>query len=296
MTEIIESFADIAGNYDAAFVDLWGCLHNGKAPFPGAVDALGSFVEKGGFVVLLTNSPRPRGSVAVQLDGLSVPRNIWHTIATSGDGAKAALGRGEFGTRIYHLGPDRDAPFFEPDPETPGIEHIQRVPLADAEAIVCTGPFDDDIDTPEDYDATFLSARNRGLPFLCANPDLVVDHGETRKYCAGALAEAYAARGGAVHFTGKPHPVIYDLARQRLTQAAGRVIDDSRVICLGDGVLTDVPGAAGEALDCLFISGGLAAAETATGAHPSGQPNPEELDAFLRAHNAAPRFTIGYLR
>ena len=291
MTRIIDSFSDISANYDAVFCDLWGCLHNGKRPFDAAVKALEAFRDGGGFVLLLTNSPRPKVSVEIQLDSIGVARDLYQEVATSGDSARAALASGSFGTDVFHIGPDRDGSFFASD-DIPALAKINRVPLDRAESIVCTGLFDDQTETPEDYAAIFLEAKNRGLDLLCANPDIQVDHGDKRIFCAGALAKDYTERGGASHYFGKPHAPIYDLARNRLTQAAGRVIDDRNILCIGDGILTDIMGAQNEDLDSLFISGGLAAAETAT----NPQPDPEKLDKFLQLHNATPTATIGHLR
>ena len=291
MTRIINTFSEISANYDAVFCDLWGCLHNGQRPFAAAVSALETFRDAGGFVLLLTNSPRPKASVEIQLDGIGVPRDLNHEVATSGDSARSALASGAFGTDVFHIGPDRDAPFFASD-DIPELAKINRVPLDRAQSIVCTGLFDDQTETPEDYAAIFLEAKNRGLDLLCANPDIVVDHGDKRIYCAGALAKAYTERGGASHYFGKPHAPIYELARNRLTTALGRVIDAKRILCIGDGIGTDILGAVNEDLDSLFISGGLAAAETDT----NPQPDPEKLDIFLQLHKMTPTATIGHLR
>ncbi|MEM7438274.1 MAG: TIGR01459 family HAD-type hydrolase [Pseudomonadota bacterium] len=292
MHPIIDCFAEVSDRYEAAFVDLWGCLHNGREPFPAAVAALRAFVEKGGYVVLLTNAPRPQQAVKQHLGKLGVPTDIWQAVATSGDSAKAAVASGTYGRKVYHLGPDKDEAFFAADPDIPGIENIERVALDQAESVVCTGLFDDQTETPDDYAALLLDAKNRGLPMICANPDIVVDFGLKRLYCAGALAKAYSERGGEALYFGKPHPPIYDLARQRLTEAAGRVIPDARIVGVGDGILTDVPGAMGEGIDSLFISGGLAAAETAT----DRSPEADKLEDFLQAHKMSPTFTIGHLR
>lgn len=291
MTRIIESLSEISANYDAVFCDLWGCLHNGQRPFEAAVKALEAFRDGGGFVLLLTNSPRPKASVEVQLDGIGAARDLYQEVATSGDSARSALASGGFGTDVFHIGPERDLPFFASD-DIPDLAKINRVPLNKAQSIVCTGLFDDLTETPDDYAAIFLEAKNRGMDFLCANPDIVVDHGDKRIYCAGALAKEYSERGGASHYFGKPHAPIYDLARNRMTQTAGRVIDDRRILCIGDGILTDIMGAQNEDLDSLFISGGLAAEETAT----QSQPDAEKLSGFLQLHNATPTATIGHLR
>ena len=167
---------------------------------------------------------------------------------------------------------------------------IERVTLDEAEGIVCTGP-EDALADPDVYRPQFLAAKTRGLKLLCANPDIVVDRGETREWCAGALAELYTDMGGESLYFGKPWPPIYDLARQRLAALGGAVVD-SRIIAIGDGILTDVKGAMGEDLDVLFISGGLAAEETKTVEHP----DPTLLDSYLADQGYDPKYTIGLLR
>ncbi len=292
MTKIITRFDEISHQYEVAFVDLWGCLHNGVAPFPEAVAALAKFRDQGGTVLLLTNSPRPKQSVIEQLDGLGVPRDIYQEVATSGDSARAALAAGSFGHKVFHIGPERDLSFFEPSDFIPGLANITRVPMDQAEAVVCTGLFDDQTETPEDYAAILLDAHNRGLKMLCANPDIMVDLGHKRIYCAGAIAQAYAERGGEAFYFGKPHPPIFDLARNRLTALLGRVVIDKKIIVIGDGINTDIRGALQEDLDSLFITGGLAATETGT----DGQPDPQKLEQFMRKSQAGTTYAIGHLR
>ncbi|MBC6443290.1 MAG: TIGR01459 family HAD-type hydrolase [Rhodobacteraceae bacterium] len=292
MHSIIDRLADVSDRYDAAFVDLWGCLHNGREPFPAAVAALHAFVAKGGYVVLLTNAPRPQEAVIMQLGKLDVPPDIWHAVVTSGDSTRAAVAAGRYGQKVFHLGPEKDSPFFAASAAVPGMERIRRVALEDAQGIVCTGLFDDRTETPEDYAALLHTARIRGLPMICANPDIAVDFGHKRRFCAGALAQAYRDRGGEVCLFGKPHRPIYALARRCLAQVSGRVIPDARILGIGDGILTDVSGAARQGLDSLFISGGLAAAETGTDRSPA----PGKLAVFLQAHDISPTFTIGHLR
>ncbi|MEJ6500513.1 MAG: TIGR01459 family HAD-type hydrolase [Rhodobacterales bacterium] len=291
MTKIISSFSEISSRYDAAFVDLWGCLHNGYEPFAAAVDTLEQFRDRGGKIILLTNSPRPRPSVIRQLDKIGVARDLYHDVAASGDASQFSLAAGDVGSKVYHLGPDRDLGFFADLPADilKGRE-ITRVPLDQAEGIVCTGLFDDDYETPDDYRATFLYAKNKGLKLLCTNPDLIVDKGERRIFCAGSLAQAYEEMGGTSLYFGKPWPAIYDLARRRLAEIAD--VQDQRIICIGDGIRTDIRGAIAEDLDSLFITGGLAAIETGT----AGQPDPKKLNMYINAAQLSPTYAIGHLR
>ncbi|MEL6679229.1 MAG: TIGR01459 family HAD-type hydrolase [Pseudomonadota bacterium] len=291
---IIDRLDDIAHRYDAVFCDLWGCLHNGVRPFPDAVAALEQFRDGGGIVLLLTNSPRPAASVMDQLDGIGVDRALYSSVASSGDAAQAALAAGMFGRRVYHLGPERDTGFFDSLSENEGYDgiEIERVPLDEAEHIVCTGLFDDETETPDDYRETFLYAANEDMKLLCANPDVVVDRGDKRIFCAGALAQAYTEAGGESHYFGKPHAPIYQLARRRLEEAAGRPIADDRILCIGDGITTDIRGGVGEGLDTLFITGGLARQATGT----EDQPDADALRAFLADAKLSPTASIGFLR
>ena len=288
--QIIERLDQIDANYDALLVDLWGCLHNGVAPFPSAVAALQSFRARGGAVCLLTNSPRSRQEVEKQLNAMGLPNDCWDTIATSGDSARVAMYSGAVGQKIWFIGEPGDEPFFERMALMENAPEITRVPLKDAEGIICTGPFDRTAD-PNEMRPQFLMAKQMGLKLLCANPDIVVDRGEHREWCAGALAALYSEMGGESLYFGKPHPPVYDLARRRLAEV-GKPADPSRTLAIGDGIATDIQGALGEDIDSLFITGGLAASETGT----AEQPDPVKLDAFLAGQLVTPTFSIGRLR
>lgn len=295
MTQIIRSLADLSGRYDAVFCDLWGCLHNGKTAFPAAVAALQAYRAAGGKVVLLTNAPRPKASVVKQLQGLRVPTDAWDIVVTSGDAAQMGMLSGAVGQMVHHIGAPKDEVFFTDFAEdlrdyalTQPVIH--RVPLEEAQGIVCTGLKDDLTETPDDYRASLLMAKTLGLPMLCANPDIVVDLGDKRLYCAGALAQAYEAMGGTALYFGKPHPPIYDLARRRLTESG---VSDPQILCIGDGIATDIRGGMGEGLDTLFITGGLAAEEFGADVE---NPDQALLDSWLAAQEMSPTFAMGRLR
>ena len=290
MTQIITSLSEISESYDALFCDLWGCVHDGLTPFAEAVAALQAFRAKGGTVMMVTNAPRPHAPVRRQLERLGVPSDAYDGIATSGDSARAAMLRGAVGEKVCFIGQSHDQDFFTPLELIENPVVISQVALEQAEGIVCCGPFDPLAD-PDEMRAHFLQAKARGLKLLCANPDIVVDRGETREWCAGALAKLYTEMGGESLYFGKPHPPIYDLARRRL-EALGKDIPDSRILCVGDGILTDMDGAMGEDLDSLFITGGLAAQETQT----TDQPDPAALTAYLTKEMRQPTYCIGKLR
>jgi HAD superfamily hydrolase (TIGR01459 family) len=292
MTQIIQSLSDVSAQYDAVLCDLWGCLHNGVVAFPSAVSALQDCRARGVKVVLLTNAPRPEVFVAEQLETMGVPRDAWDIIVTSGDAAQDAMLAGAVGRKVWHLGPEKDKGFFTAIPaDWQGQEGIELVSFEDAEGIICTGPFDEISEVPDDYRAQFLLAKTRGLPMLCANPDIVVDKGDTRIYCAGALAALYEDMGGEALYFGKPHPPIYDMARRKL--AAIGAGEETRFLAIGDGINTDVAGAAGEGIDVLFVTGGLG--------HDQFGPDVENPDIalltpWLATRQQDPRFSIGKLR
>ena len=301
MTGIITSLAEISDRYDVLFCDIWGCVHDGRQVFPAAARALQAFRQngarggKGGKVVLVTNSPRPKPAVVDQLDGLGLSRDSWDEIVTSGDAAQFGLVTGAVGRRVYHIGADKDETFFThlaPDLAeiAAGQKAIERVALKEAEGIVCTGLRDDLNESPDDYRTELLLAKQFGLRMLCANPDIVVDHGGQRLWCAGALAQLYEEMGGHVLYFGKPHPPIYDLARRRLMAFdLGR---QPEILCIGDGIGTDVQGAMGEGLDILFITSGIDREAFGT---DSARPDPARLRDWLVEHQLSPLYAMGHL-
>ena len=296
MTEIIASLAQLGTSYDAVFCDLWGCLHDGKKPFPAAVAALQGFRALGGKVLLLTNAPRPKSSIVKQLDGIGVPRDAWDEVVSSGDASQYAMLTGAVGRRVHFIGAPKDEAFFTDFADdlaelAKSQPKITRVPIFEAEGVICTGLKDDLTETPSDYRAALLQCKINDLPMLCANPDIIVDLGHQRIYCAGALAEAYEKMGGKVLYFGKPHPPIYDLARRRLDQLTGG--KDSRILAVGDGITTDIQGGMSEDIDTLFVTGGIAATEFGP---DSANPDKDLLESWLTSRQISTLFAVGHLR
>lgn len=285
-TRILSSLSEIADQYDVLLCDLWGCYHNGVTPYPAAVAALKAFRAKGGTVVLLTNAPRASEFVERHLGRMGAPEDSWDAIVSSGDATRVALGSGRFGAKVHVIGPERDEALWQ------GLG-VEKVALSEATAILCSGLVDDQTETPEDYKDAIAEGVAQGLTMLCANPDIVVDRAEQRLYCAGAIAEAYARAGGEALYFGKPHAPIYELALATAEKVRGASVDKARILALGDGVATDVPGAEALGVDCLFVSGGLAATEV--GQDPE-TPEADRLAQYLVSHAVSPRYTIGRLR
>lgn len=281
---LIGGLAEISDQYDALYCDVWGCYHNGVRPYPAAVAALAAYRRAGGVVLLLTNAPRPDAAVRRQLDAMAAPEDSYDAVVSSGDATRAALAGGDFGRRLHVVGPSRDDGLWS------GLD-LELTTLEQAEAILCTGLFDDSLETPADYADLIAEGVARGLAMLCANPDLVVDRGERRVYCAGAIAQAYAQAGGVARLFGKPHAPIYARAFE-VACALRPGLDPERILAIGDGLGTDVLGASQAGLDCLFVSGGLAASEI--GGAPE-RPDRAALAHYLASKGATPRYAIGRL-
>ncbi len=253
--KVLSGLSDLVGRYDVILSDVWGVIHNGRESFPPATGALARWRSEVGPVVLISNAPRPSAAVHAQLDDLKVPRDSWSVFVSSGDATRLLLSARAPGP-AWTIGPDRDAPLYE------GLDLTFTTTPDDAAFISVTGPYDDETETAEDYRARFEAALARQLPLICANPDLVVQRGDRLIPCGGALAQLYAQMGGEVIMAGKPFAPIYGLCLGEAEALLGRPIDRSRVLCVGDGLPTDVKGANDQGLDVLFVASGIHGAET----------------------------------
>jgi HAD superfamily hydrolase (TIGR01459 family) len=247
-------FSALAANYDVVLSDVWGVTHNGITAFPEACAALTRYRENGGTVILITNAPRRGEAVAKQLDELfHVPRSAYDGIASSGDVTCGVMAQRP-DQSVFHLGPQRDISIFE------GL-NVRFAGVEEADYVVCTGLFNDDVETAESYRDMLGIMRRRKLFMLCANPDVVVDRGDRLVYCAGAIADLYGSLGGEVLYAGKPYRPIYEMALARAEKARGEKVPLSRVLAIGDSVRTDLKGATRFGIDCLFVTAGIHAEE-----------------------------------
>ncbi|HEY4192075.1 MAG TPA: TIGR01459 family HAD-type hydrolase [Mesorhizobium sp.] len=279
----ISSLVELERRYAAIFCDVWGVVHNGVVAFSDAAQALSAIRASGLAVVLVTNSPRPHEGVEAQLRALGVPDTAWDRVVTSGDVTRDLIA--SVPRRIFHLGPERDHPIFE------GLD-VELVEDFEANAVVCTGLFDDEVDTPEDYKELLTRLRARDLPFICANPDIIVERGEQMIWCAGSLARDYAQLGGRTLIAGKPHASIYAAALKAAASVLGREVARSEVLAIGDGMMTDIKGASDNGIDALYISGGIHAGEHGDASNPDAAM----LAAFLDKHGYRPVATMPKLR
>ncbi|PHS23014.1 MAG: TIGR01459 family HAD-type hydrolase [Robiginitomaculum sp.] len=285
MTDFVETpsgLGDIAGRYDAVLCDVWGVVHNGRIAFLEAMRALTEFRKNGGIVVMLTNAPRPSSEIPAQFKKVGVPGEAWDDIVTSGDATRALLAQWAPGP-AFKLGPPKDDRLYDGT-------GMNFAPLEKAKLISCTGFYDDNRETPDDYDQLLAAAAALNLPMICANPDKVVHFGDRLIYCAGALAQNYAALGQKVIYTGKPHEAIYQLSYERLSALLKKPAEKSRILAIGDGLPTDILGAAREGLDCLFITGGIHDDQIA------GDDFAAEASQLLSDHQTHARYAMTTLR
>lgn len=235
--------------YPVWFVDIWGVVHNGEQPFARTVDVLAKHRAHGGTVILVSNSPRSEKGVTHQLDEIGVRKDAYDGAVTSGDVTQSLM-LAEPSGKLFHLGPARDLSLFE------GLK-LERVAQDQAGAVICTGLYHDDYETPADYVDLLAQLRARNLTMICANPDKVARKGNRLMYCAGALAEAYQNVGGTVQMAGKPYAPIYDRALARAVQVRGSAVAKSQVLAIGDGPETDILGAANQGFPVVYVSGGV---------------------------------------
>jgi len=285
MAPFMESFEPLARDYDAALCDVWGVVHNGLAAFPAACEALMRFRRRGGTAILITNAPRSGEAVARILDRLGVPREAYDAIQSSGDVTRDIVAA-RLLQSVFHLGPPRDLSIFA------GLD-VKFANLEDADYVVCSGLFDDTKETAANYRDMLAAMRRRALFMVCANPDIVVERGSTLVYCAGALADAYAALGGEVLYCGKPHAPIYEAA---LAAAAswrgGMALSRRRVLAIGDSVRTDLKGAAAFGIDYVFVTSGLHAEHYGS----REAPDLDALNAVFAAASVAPKAVMRELK
>jgi HAD superfamily hydrolase (TIGR01459 family) len=244
----------LSKKYPVWLSDIWGVVHNGVSPFASAVTALKNHRANGGTVILITNAPNTAPSVAKHLGEIGVDKTAYDNLVTSGDVTRNLIIK-HGGEKTYFIGTSRDHSIFK------GLE-IERVSIAEAQSIVCTGLFNELEETAADYASSLAEMKQRNLTMICANPDKVVQKGEFLIPCAGALAEAYAKIGGKVLMAGKPFTPIYDLAISKAQEKLGHAIDKSQILCIGDGPQTDIKGAADLGVPCVFITDGINASAT----------------------------------
>jgi HAD superfamily hydrolase (TIGR01459 family) len=279
-----ERFASLAPGYQVALCDVWGVVHNSIVSFPEACAALRQFRSGGGTVIMITNAPRPGDEVIRFIARLGVPADAYDGIVSSGDVTRAYVAS-HLGQSIFRIGPERDLPLYE------GLD-VRFAPLESADYVVCSGLFDDETETAEDYRDLLGTMRGRNLFMVCANPDIVVERGDKLVYCAGAVADLYRTLGGEVLYAGKPHRPIYDQALAQAAALRGQATPLDRVLAIGDSVRTDLAGAAALGVDCLFVTAGIHAEDFGG----REEPDPAAVGRILAAAGLMPKAIMHRLR
>lgn len=275
LAERLQALDAVSGRYEVILCDVWGVLHNGVLPYAPAYTALQRARAAGRTVILVTNAPRPHPSVEQQLSRIGVPPDAYDAVVTSGDVTRELIAAGP--RKVFHIGEERDLSIFD------GLD-VELVEEREAGTIVCTGLRDDETETPDDYRDMLRRLRARDLPFVCANPDIVVERGGRLVWCAGALARDYALLGGRTLIAGKPHKPIYDAALSRAGECRGAAVAREHCLAVGDGILTDVKGASNQGIDVLFIADGIHAGDYSR----DGRVDPSALSSFLDQHGERP--------
>jgi HAD superfamily hydrolase (TIGR01459 family) len=271
MMQILDRCPPFLARYPALICDVWGVLHDGVNAYSESNATLTRYREKGGKVVLLSNSPQVGWQIEALLGQLRVQRSVYDRLVTSGDLTILAA-RALNVKRVYHIGPERHAPLYENQP-------YARADFDRAEAVVCTGFFNDNTEELESYMPILEKAAARHLPFVCGNPDVVVDVGGTLMLCAGAIAQRYEGLGGQVIWAGKPKTMAYFAAQKEIDALNGAPVPKSDILAVGDGLETDMRGAQDYGVDRLFIVQGIHREDVA----PDGKINPAKLEKIFAA-------------
>ncbi len=287
--KIVPGLSSFADNYDAYILDLWGVVHNGVKPYPGALECMAKLREGGKSLLLLSNAPRTNTFVREFLQGIGVPQDAYDNILTSGDMTRMVLSEKRFSylegeaLKFYQFGAEKDKGLDD------GLDYIKTKNLAEADFLICTGLANDEYETPEDYRELLTEAASHNLPMLCANPDLTVMKGDNTQYCAGALAKLYEDElGGNVELFGKPYPWAYKMSMEKLG-----VSDPSKILAVGDSMRTDIKGANGMGIDNVLVSGGIHAEEWKL--NPGDHPSDAQVSGIADEYGFAPTYVVGHM-
>ncbi len=284
---LLSGIGALIDDYDAAIIDLWGVVHDGKQLYPGVGDCLRRLADSGKPYAMLTNAPRRTNAISASMEEMGLPRDLYPVIMSSGEATWRGLRERHeaffdgVGTACYHIGPERDRNLFD------GQDLTTVAEIGDADLIVNTGPWEDD-ETVEDYAPVLDGGLDRRLPMICANPDLEVIRGGKRIICAGALAKYYEDRNGSVLYYGKPYPPIYRSCLRMLGDP-----DPARVLGIGDSLRTDIAGAAAMNIDSVLVVGGIHGEEFGIGG-PVAETE-AKIAAACAAQGLAPKAAVASL-
>jgi len=229
----------IVGRYDLFFIDIWGVVHNGIKLYENAIKVLDELSNNEKKFILLTNAPRPNLTVINTLRKMGL-NNFSDTVFTSGEASKRYLLENFNNKKFFHLGPPRDFDLFKT------FKDNKVLNIDDSDYLLCSGLFEEHEDDLGYYKN--LLSKHITKKMICTNPDLIVDRGDKREYCAGSIAKSFEEIDGKVIYFGKPYPPVYEIAAD---------INNKKILCIGDNLNTDIKGANMQNFDSLLITGGI---------------------------------------
>ena len=229
----------IFSEYDLFFIDIWGVVHNGIKLYENAIKVLDQISNNEKEFILLTNAPRPNLTVVNTLKKMGL-NNFYDTVFTSGEASKRYLLENFNNKKFFHLGPPRDFDLFKT------FEDNKVLNIEDSDYLLCSGLFEEHEDDLGYYKN--LLSNHITKKMICTNPDLIVDRGDKREYCAGSIAKSFEEINGEVIYFGKPYPPVYEIAAD---------VNNKKILCIGDNLNTDIKGANIQNFDSLLITGGI---------------------------------------
>ena len=264
-----QGLKSVADQYDLFFIDLWGVMHNGIELYKESIDVLEKLSQKKKEFVLLTNAPRPNYNVIDFLKRMGLEEKFYSKVYTSGEAALNYLISNFIGKTFFHIGPPRDFSLFN------NFEKNKIQKINEADYLLCTGLFDEHDKELSYY--KILLKKEVGKTMICTNPDLIVDRGKKREFCAGSVAKVFEELGGKVEYFGKPYPKVYNQATN---------IKNKKVFCIGDNLNTDIKGANNQNFDSLLITNGI---------HREEIKN-ENFKKTIKKYNARVKYTQSKLK
>ena len=232
----IKSLVD---DYDLFFIDLWGVVHNGIKLHDHSIQVLDNLAAAKKDFVLLTNAPRPNNTVINFLKNIGL-KKYFKNVFTSGEAAHKYLISELSKKKFFHIGPPKDYDLFK------NIEKNNVLNIEDSDYLLCTGLFENHENDLKYYKNLF--SKHISKKMICTNPDLIVDRGEIREFCAGSVAKSFEEINGKVIYFGKPYPPVYNISTNVLNK---------KVLCIGDNLNTDIKGANLQTFDSLLITHGV---------------------------------------
>ena len=229
----------IFSDYDLFFIDIWGVIHNGIKLYENAIKVLNELSNNKKKFILLTNAPRPNLTVINTLKKMGL-NDFSDTVFTSGEASKRYLLENFNNKKFFHLGPPRDFDLFKT------FEDNKVLNIDDSDYLLCSGLFEEHEDDLEYYKK--LLSNHITKKMICTNPDLIVDRGDKREYCAGSIAKSFEEIDGKVIYFGKPYPPVYEISAD---------VNNKKILCIGDNLNTDIKGANIQNFDSLLITGGI---------------------------------------